>query len=57
MLDNAIIYDTFGGKIDLQKQKSFDKFITKKVNKNTDKNKEIKILNDNIERFIKLLDY
>ena len=42
--------------MDLQKQKGFDKFITKMVSKNTDKNKEIKIFNDNIERFIKLLD-
>ncbi len=56
LLDNAIIYDTFGGEMDLQKQKGFDKFITKMVSKNTDKNKEIKILNENIERFIKLLD-
>ena len=54
-LDNAIIYDTFGGEMDMQKQKGFDKFITKIVSKNTDKNKEIKILNENIESFIKLL--
>lgn len=57
LLDNAIIYDTFGGEMDVQKQKGFDKFITKMVSKKTDKNKEIKILNGNIERFIKLLDY
>lgn len=55
LLDNAIIYDTFGGEMDIQKQKGFDKFITKIVSKNTDKNKEIKILNENIESFIKLL--
>lgn len=57
LLDSAIIYDTFGGEMDLQKQKGFDKFITKMVSKNTDKNKEIKILNENIERFIKLLNH
>ena len=57
LLDNAIIYDTFGGEMDLQKQKGFDKFIAKMVSNNTDKKKEIKILNENIERFIKLLDY
>ena len=57
LLDTAIIYDTFGGEMDIQKQKGFDKFITKMVIKNIDKNKEIKILNENIERFIKLLDY
>lgn len=56
LLDNAIIYDTFGGEMDIKKQKGFDKFITKMVSKNTDKNKEIKILNENIEKFIKLLD-
>ncbi len=57
LLDNAIIYDTFGGEMDLKKQKGFDKFIAKMVSNNTDKKKEIKILNENIERFIKLLDY
>ena len=55
LLDNAIIYDTFGGEIDIQKQKGFDKFITKMVSKNIDKNKEIKILNENIDKFIKAL--
>jgi len=38
LLDNAIIYDTFGGEMDMQKQKGFDKFITKMVSKNIDKN-------------------
>lgn len=27
LLDTAIIYDTFGGEMDIQKQKGFDKFI------------------------------
>lgn len=56
LLDNAIIYDTFGGEMDIQKQKGFDKFITKMVSKNIDKNKEIKILYENIDRFIKVLN-
>lgn len=56
LLDCAIIYDTFGGEMDIQKQKGFDKFIAKMVSKNTDKNREIKILNENIERFIKALN-
>lgn len=56
LLDSAIIYDTFGGEIDISKQKGFDKFITKMVSKNIDKNKEIKILNKNIDKFIKVLD-
>lgn len=55
LLDNAIIYDTFGGEMDMQKQKGFDKFITNMVRKNIDKNKEIKILSENIDRFIKVL--
>ena len=42
--------------MDIQKQKGFDKFITKMVSKNIDKNKEIKILNENIDRFIKVLN-
>ncbi len=46
LLDSAIIYDTFGGEMDIQKQKGFDKFITKMVSKNIDKNKEMKILID-----------
>lgn len=32
--------------MDIQKQKGFDKFITKMVSKKIDKNKEIKILID-----------
>lgn len=42
--------------MDIQKQKGFDKLITKMVSKNIDKNKEIKILNENIDRFIKVLN-
>lgn len=56
LLDSAIIYDTFGGEMNIQKQKGFDKFITKMVSKNIDKNKEIKILSENIDRFIKALN-
>lgn len=55
LLDSAIIYDTFGGEMDIQKQKGFDKFITKIVSKNIDKKKEIKILNEHIDTFIKQL--
>ncbi len=56
LLDNAIIYDTFGGEIDMKNQKGLDKFIVKMVSKNIDKNKEIKILKENIERFAKRLN-
>ena len=57
LLDTAIIYDTFGGIIDIQKQKGFDKINTKIVSKKIDKNKEIKILSDNFDKFIKVLNY
>lgn len=56
LLDSAVIYDSFGGEMDIQKQKGFDKFIIKMVSKNIDKNKEIKILNENIDSFIKVLN-
>lgn len=56
LLNTAILFETFGGEIDLQKQKGFDKFITKMVSKKIEKDKEIKILNENIERFIKVLN-
>ncbi|MCI9279963.1 MAG: flavodoxin [Bacilli bacterium] len=55
LLDIAVIYDTFGGEIDRQKQKGFDKFIIKMVCKNIEKDKEIKILNEHIDKFIKVL--
>ena len=57
LLDKALIYDTFEGEMNIQKQKGFDKFITKVVSKNIDKNKEIKLLYENIDRFIKRIDY
>ena len=38
--------------MNLEKQKGFDKFIVKMVSKNIDKNKEIKIINENINQFI-----
>lgn len=56
LLNNAITYDSFGGEIDIKKQRGFDKFIIKMVSKSVDKNKEIKILNENIDNFIKKLN-
>ncbi len=53
LLDSAITYDTFGGEMDIQKQKGIDKWITKIVSKNIKGTKEIKILNENIDEFIK----
>ena len=52
LLDKAITYDTLGGEMNLEKQKGFDKFIVKLVSKNIDRNKEIKIINENINKFI-----
>lgn len=52
LLDNAIMYDTFGGEMNLEKQKGFDKFIVKMVSRSIDKDKEIKILYENINKFI-----
>lgn len=42
----------WGGEMNLEKQKGFDKFIVKLVSKNIDRNKEIKIINENINKFI-----
>lgn len=36
----------------LEQQKGFDKFIVKMVNKSMNDNKEIKILDENINKFI-----
>lgn len=55
LLSSSITYDTFGGEINIQKQKGFDKIITKIVSKKTDENREIKLLNENIDRFVKKL--
>ncbi len=52
LLDIALIYDTFGGQINLDKQKGFDKFIIKLVSKKVNTYKEVKILNENIDKFI-----
>jgi menaquinone-dependent protoporphyrinogen oxidase len=52
LLESAICYDTFGGEMDINKQKGFDKFIVKMVTKNKD-SKQPEILSDNIEKFAK----
>lgn len=53
LLEKAIIYDNFGGEMEIDKQKGFDKFIAKMVSKNMDENKKIEIKNENIDSFIK----
>ena len=52
LLDKAIIYDTFGGEIDMSKQKGLDKFIASMVSKSEEGKKEVKILNENIDEFV-----
>ncbi|MDF2865333.1 MAG: hypothetical protein K0R72_142 [Clostridia bacterium] len=52
LLDNAIICDSFGGELDINKQKGLDKFIVKMVTKNAGDKKEAKILPENIDRFV-----
>lgn len=52
LLEASIGYETFGGEMDINNQKGFDKFIVKMVTK--DKNtKKPKILDENIEKFSK----
>lgn len=57
LLNRALIYDTFGGELDLKKQKGFDKFIVKMVSKNNAQKEDIKILIKNIDDFVKKLQY
>jgi menaquinone-dependent protoporphyrinogen oxidase len=56
LLNSAITYDTFGGEMDIEKQKGFDKFIVKMVSKTEAGKKEIKILTENIEEFAKKIN-
>lgn len=56
LLDRALIYDSFGGELDLEKQKGFDKFIVKMVSKNNPQKEEIKILTKNIANFVNRLN-
>lgn len=53
LLDKGIIYTTFGGELNLEKQKGFDKFVIKMVSKNIDENRKIEIDQSSIESFIK----
>ncbi|MCL2354428.1 MAG: flavodoxin domain-containing protein [Oscillospiraceae bacterium] len=51
LLDSSVTYDTFGGEMDISKQKGFSKFIVKMVSKTEEGKKEVRILNENIEKF------
>lgn len=55
LLDNAVIYDTFGGELEISKQKGIEKFIVKMVRKTSEGKGEIRVLNENIDEFIEKL--
>lgn len=48
MLDNSIIYDSFGGELNIKKCSMFDKMIVKKISDN----KDIKLFQDSINFFV-----
>lgn len=56
LLDSAIIYDTFGGEMDISKQKGFEKFVVNMVSKTEEGKKSAKILTDNIDKFIEVIN-
>lgn len=53
LLDKAVIRDSFGGEMDIEKQKGFDKFIAKLVSKNNKDKKKVEISLESIDNFIK----
>ena len=53
LLEEAVTYESFGGELDITKQKGFDKFVVNMVTKNMEQDRETKILEENIEEFIK----
>ena len=56
LLESATTYASFGGELNLQKQKGFDKWIVKMVSKSIEESKKIEILEENIEKFIEELN-
>lgn len=55
LLDKAVIRDSFGGELNAEKQKGFDKLIIKMVNKATGGKQEVKLLSDKIDDFAEVL--
>ena len=54
LLDKAVCYDTFGGEYNMENLKGFNKFVISMVKKIAgDKLGEVKIIDENISRFIK----
>ena len=56
LLDEAIIYDTFGGQMNISEQKGLDKFITKLVQKTKEGKKAPEILYENIDNFVQKIN-
>jgi len=56
LLDSAITYNTFGGEMDISKQKGFAKFIVKMVSKTEERKKGAKINYENIDEFVKKVE-
>ncbi len=52
LLESAIIYDTFGGEMEIGKQKGLDRMIVMMVTKRVEEIGKVKVLDENIERFI-----
>ena len=56
LLNSAITYNTFGGEMDVNKQKGIDRFIVNMLNNAGEGKKEVKIINENIEAFVKRIN-
>jgi len=56
LLENAIIYDTFGGQLDQAKLKGLDKIIVEIVSKCVKESKSVKVLEENIDRFVERIE-
>ncbi len=55
LLEGAIFYDTFGGEMDIDKQKGFDKMVVKMVSKKIKNVSDIKIFEDRIDSFVRVV--
>jgi len=56
LLEKAIVCECFGGTMDLSKQKGFDRFVVNMISKSPEGKREIKILDENIDRFVKKIN-
>ena len=53
LLSKAVIYNTFGGQMDIEKLKGLDKFIVSMVKKTKEGKETVEILENNINEFAK----